>query len=314
MRVAVGVDAGGTATAAASSRDGEYWRSERGGPGNAVAVGFDSAVETMIDTITRAADGLAPAAIYVGAAGAGQPAVAERLERDLRGAFSATAHLTVVADVETALRAAIPAGPGIVLIAGTGSVAYAENGARRVLVGGYGYLAGDEGSAFAIGFAAVKLLSRVYDGRARADETTALVERVLGCNDRAGLLAALYAVPLDVVKFASLAPSIVAFAGKGNRAASAIVENASAALGALITSAANQSGLSDSSPVVAFAGGLLREDSVLSSSLEARVRNDVSGATIVRLREKPVRAALRFAEAMLGIAIPIRPEGSQSDE
>jgi N-acetylglucosamine kinase-like BadF-type ATPase len=145
----------------------------------------------------------------------------------------------------------------------------------------------------------VKLLSRVYDGRARADETTALVERVLECGDRDALLSALYTAPIEVAKIASLAPSIIAFAGKGNRAATKILQTAAQELGDLVRSAAQQAGLAEASPSIAFAGGLLRENNLLSFLLETRVTNELAGAAIVRLRDEPARAALRFAE-MLG--------------
>ena len=109
-------------------------------------------------------------------------------------------------DAAIALRAAVPEGPGIVLIAGTGSIAYAENGERRSRVGGLGYLAGDEGSAFAIGMAAVRLYGRVLDGRARADETTEVVNRALGAP-RSGCvyIGAVYDEPLILVPKATIA-------------------------------------------------------------------------------------------------------------
>jgi glucosamine kinase len=217
----------------------------------------------------------------------------------LRARLPATAHLTVAGDAETALRAAIPEGPGIVLIAGTGSLAYAENGEKRVRVGGFGYLLGDEGSAFALGFAAAKGLARVYDGRARADETSALVERALGCSDRDGLLAALYGAPLEVAKIAALAPSILGFAGKGNRVSTKLVQTAAQDLGDMVRAAAQQAGLAESSPAVALAGGLLRENSLLSFLLEHRLTNELPGVSVLRSRDDPARAALRFAEALL---------------
>lgn len=298
-RLAVGVDAGGTSTVAAISRGGEAGPAARGAPANPSSIGCERAAANIAATIRAATGGGAPAALYVGAAGAGSAGTARSLEGALRAEFPEIVHLTVTGDVECALRAAIPVGPGIVLIAGTGSVAYAENGERSVCVGGHGYLAGDEGSAFAIGFAAVRLLARTYDGRAHTDETTALVERTLDCSDREGLAAALYSAPLDVAKIAALAPSIIGFAGKGNRASTRIVQGAALELGDLIRFAAQQSGLAEASPAIAFAGGLLRENSLLSFLLENRVTNEISGAAIVRLRDEPASAALRFAEGML---------------
>ncbi len=299
-RIAVGVDAGATSTDVAVSRDREFERLEHAGPGNPTTLGVGAVAAMIAEAILRATGGDEPAAVYVGAAGAARQKIAQRLERALRLSFPKTKHVAVAGDVESALRAAVPEGPGIVLIAGTGSVAYAENGERRARVGGHGYLAGDEGSAFAIGFAAVKLLARAYDGRARADETTGLVERVLACNDRDGLIAALYDLPLDVPKIAAMAPSIIGFAGKGNRASTKIVQAAAQELGDLVLSAAQHTGLADGSAPVAFAGGLLRANSLLTALLETRASEELPGAAIVRLQEEPVRAALRFAETMLG--------------
>jgi len=297
-RLAVGVDAGGTASVAAVSRDGNFERSVRGAPANASSRGTDAAAAAIVATIREATGGAEPAALYVGAAGAGRADAASALEHALREAFPSV-RLAVADDTRAALRSAIPEGPGIVLIAGTGSVAYAENATSATRVGGLGYLIGDEGSAFAIGRAAVELLGRTYDGRAREDETSALAARALNCSDRDGLLRAMYARPLDVAAIAALAPSIIAFAGKGNRAATKIVQSAASELGNLAKSAATQAGLAESSPAIGLAGGLLRENSLLSFLLESRLTNEIPGAVLLRVRDEPARAALRFAEAML---------------
>jgi len=299
-RIAVGVDAGGTATVAAASRAGSIERTAVVGPANPTSSGVAAAAATIAAAAHSAADGAEPDALYVGAAGAARADVAVALEQLLRVSFPATRNLVVAGDAETALRAAIPAGPGIVVIAGTGSVAYAENGERRACIGGYGYLLGDEGSAFAIGLVAARLLARVYDGRSAADALTDRVERALGCHDREGLLAATYGTPVDVAKLAGLAPSVLALADGGNVAATKIVTDAARDLGDLVCVAAARTGLAETLVAVALAGGLLREDGLLSDLLQSRIAGDLPGASIVRMRDEPVRAALRFAEAMLG--------------
>jgi glucosamine kinase len=294
-RLAVGVDAGGTSTLAARTLDGVV-AFARGGPANPSSCGVAAAAATIVATVRDLTGGRAPDALLVAAAGAGRATVREALAAALRAAF-ARADVVVEDDTRVALRAAIPDGPGVVLVAGTGSVAYAECGDTRVRVGGAGYLLGDEGGAFALGMAAVRLLARSYDGRARADETLALVARALDAPDRDALLAAIYDAPLDVARIANLAPSIVAFAGKGNRTSTKLVQQAAQDLGDLVRSAVAQAGLADASPAIAFAGGLLRENSLLTFLLETRVTNETPGAAVVRLRDEPVLAALRFAEA-----------------
>lgn len=233
----------------------------------------------------------------MGAAGAGRPGVAARLAGLIGGAYP-ECRVSIGDDAGIALRAAIPNGPGIVLIAGTGSIAYAEHGERRARVGGLGYLAGDEGSAFAIGMAAVRLYGRVLDGRAKADETTELVARMLGAHDRDAYLGALYDAPLVPATIAALAAGIVAFAGEGNRASTKIVQQAGSDLADLLKSAARGADLIESSPAVAITGGLFAENSLLSFLLESRIIVDLPGASILRGGDGAVIGALRLAELL----------------
>jgi N-acetylglucosamine kinase-like BadF-type ATPase len=293
----VGVDAGGTTTRAAVAVGDEIVRSAEGPGANPSVIGVDDAADAILTTIRRALEHQRPEAIAIGAAGAGRSGVAGTL-RDLVASAYGDARVVVADDASIALRGAVEAGPGIVLIAGTGSCAYAENGDVRVRVGGLGYLAGDEGSAFAIGMAAVRAYGRVLDGRTRADETTDLVARSLPAPDRDAYLDALYDRPLRPAAIAALAPAIVAFAGKGNRVATKIVQAAALELGDLVKSAAAQARLTDASPTVVLAGGLLAENSLLTFLLETRIVGDLPGAAIVR-GSSALTGAVRLARGLV---------------
>jgi N-acetylglucosamine kinase-like BadF-type ATPase len=295
--ISVGIDAGGTSTVAALSKDGEYLREARGRGANATTIGIDDAADVIISTIREVVAGEAPGVIYVGAAGAGRKRVADQLRELLESAFRG-AHVVVGDDAAIAFRAAIPDGDGAVLIAGTGSTAYAQRGDETQRVGGLGYFAGDEGSAFWIGMQAVKLYGRVLDGRANRDETSDLVARALGVADRETYVAALYDRAPDAAQIAALAPSVIAFAGKGNRACTKIVQQAAQELGDLVKAALRGVQLLDASPRIAFAGGLFRENSLLSFLLETRLIGDVAGAAIVKGGDEPARGALRLAERL----------------
>jgi N-acetylglucosamine kinase-like BadF-type ATPase len=300
-RLCIGVDAGGSSTVAALARDGAFERIVRGGPANATTRGVAGAAEAIRGLVAELAGAEMPSVLYVGAAGAGRPHTAKALQAALSAHFPVT-RIQIEDDAAIALRAGVPAGPGIVLVAGTGSLAYAENGDRRVRVGGAGYLLGDEGSGFSIGLAAAKLLARVYDGRARADETTEFVARELAAGDRFALLDALYGERFEVARIAALAKGVVALASAGNRAATKIAQAAAADLGDLVKVAAQQADLLEASPAVALAGGLVSENSLLTFVLETRIAGDIPGVSIVRVAaggEGPARAALRFALATL---------------
>ena len=294
----MGVDAGGTSTVAALSKDGVFVREARGRGANATTLGADDAADVIITAIREVLAGAAPDAIYIGAAGAGRKRIAEHL-RELIGIAFRGARIMVGDDAAIAFRAAIPEGDGAVLIAGTGSTAYAEHGELSQRVGGLGYFAGDEGSAFWIGMQAVKLYGRVLDGRANRDETTDLVARLLDVTDREGYIAALYDRVADPAQIGALAPSIIAFAGKGNRASTKIVQQAAQELGDLVKAALRSVQLLEASPRIALAGGLFRENSLLTFLLETRLNGDVAGAAIVKGGDEPARGALRLAERLV---------------
>ena len=299
--IAIGIDAGGTGTRALLSKDRVRLAELARGPANASAVGSAAAARTIADLVQAIAGDERPDAIVAGAAGAGRASVADTIARALRDLFP-QARIVVGEDAWLALRGAIPSGPGIVLIGGTGSIAYAENPANanvsRARVGGAGYLLGDEGSAFAIGMAAVRLYVRVLDGRAPRDETTDLVARELAAPDRDALFTAIYGEPLVPARLAALAPSIIAFAGKGNRAATKIVQGAAQELAELVRAAARETGLTDLNPRVALVGGLFAENSLLSFLVETRLNGDLPGVEIIRGGDPPVAGALRLAEEL----------------
>jgi glucosamine kinase len=292
--ICVGVDAGGTATVASVSDCGIIVRESRGDAANPTTAGIERAVDVIAGTVRTALAGASVDALHVGAAGAGRPAVANELQARLAQAFPG-ARVTVGDDATIALRAALPDGDGAVLVAGTGSVAYAERGSETVRVGGLGFLAGDEGSAYWIGLQAVKLYGRVLDGRALRDQTTDLVARTLEAPDRHRYLDAVYGIARAPASFASLAPIVIAFAGKGNRAATKIVQAAAQELSDLVKAALRGAALLDASPHVVLAGGLFRENSLLTFLVETRLQGDVPGVRLLKGGE-PARGAVRFAE------------------
>ena len=140
----IGVDAGASSTIAALSYGGEVVRTASGPGANATILGVDDAADIIVRTIRSVSAGEHARAIYIGAAGAGRPAVARTLEALVGSAFP-RARVRVGDDAAIALRGSVPEGPGLAMIAGTGSVAFADNGHATFRVGGLGYLIGDEG-------------------------------------------------------------------------------------------------------------------------------------------------------------------------
>ncbi|MFL6123938.1 N-acetylglucosamine kinase, partial [Actinophytocola sp.] len=167
--VAVGVDIGGTSTrAVAVSSDGVVAGRGRSGGGNPNSHPPDVAAGRVAEAIAAAVPAGAPVvACLLGMAGASKftdPAIQSVFESALRR-VGVACPIEVVSDAEVAFAAATPSPAGTVIIGGTGSVAARIVDHRKVaLCGGWGWLLGDEGSAFWIGRQAVRSTLRQLEG------------------------------------------------------------------------------------------------------------------------------------------------------
>jgi N-acetylglucosamine kinase-like BadF-type ATPase len=273
-RVLIGADVGGTKTAVAVSVDGKIvGRSD--GPGAAVRPGRALASASTIIEIVRGAlsdaGRLTGDVLVVGAAGAGRAPEREELRTAIRNE-NIVGNVTVTTDIEIALAAAFEAGPGIVVSAGTGSVAVGrDQTGKRHRIGGYGWQMGDEGSGYAIGRASLGAVSRAADGRS---PPTALSQRLLEAT-RSGDLDALvrWAAGASPAEVAALAPHVLAVAAEGDPLAQGIADYAARELSQLAICLLPKMDLSP--PVrVAITGGLLSPDQPLRRALLAKLREE----------------------------------------
>ncbi len=102
--------------------------------------------------------------IYAGIPGYGEASETDRYINELFRKFIPDQKYTIINDVELAHYASFGLKDGILILSGTGSMALAINNQEITRSGGWGYLIGDEGSAFQIGLSAVNHLSHVFDG------------------------------------------------------------------------------------------------------------------------------------------------------
>ena len=117
--------------------------------------------------------------------------------------------MTVEPDYAVALAGATDGGPGIVVIAGTGSVAYGENGAGEAhRAGAYGYLIDDAGSGYGVGRAALAAVLRAADGTGEDTSLTGRLLALLGFASVGDIIPAVYGGSLDRLAIAALAPVV----------------------------------------------------------------------------------------------------------
>lgn len=297
-KVIVGVDAGGTKTAVAYRMDSGPVRVLSADGANAATLGAERAVATIASLIERTLEGAQPHALFVGMAGGGTRVLADAVREGLQARFE-RARLAVRDDASIALRANVPDGDGVVLVAGTGSIAYAERDGEAFRCGGFGYLLGDEGSGFSLGAAGIKHLLRVYDERAKRDTLAGAIEAQLQVSSAPEVIAQLYGSRHPVAAVASAGAVVIDLAGSGERSATKIVQTAALELSELAKSVIRRAGLNASSVPIAFSGGVLAGNSILSYLLETRLLNDFPSMPVVKTGNAPVHGALLLAERLL---------------
>lgn len=300
-KILIGADVGGTKTAVAVSEDDKVL-GRADGPGGAVRPGRALVAATTITEVVRQAlsnaGRLAGDVLVVGAAGAGREPEREELRKALR-AENLAPTVVVTTDIDIALAAAFSDGPGIVVSAGTGSVAVGRDKAgKRHRIGGYGWQMGDEGSGYAIGRAALGAVSRAIDGRS---PKTALSERVLRAtrsSDFDGLVR--WAATASPAEVAALAPHVLAVAAAGDQLAQGITDYAARELSQLAICLLPKMDITPPIPV-AVTGGLLAPEQPLRKTLLAKLAEEPSFRPI----DTPVDAvsgALRLATSAAGSA------------
>jgi N-acetylglucosamine kinase-like BadF-type ATPase len=299
MPLVVGIDAGGTSTAAVVARDREIVGTAAGEGANLRVRGVDAAANVIAKIAEGALQGAQPQALFVGAAGGGNETVARDLQNALAKHFKDAA-IGVSDDARIALRAAFPDGDGAVVIAGTGSIVYAEVDEKSCRGGGYGYLLGDEGSGYAIGNAAARLLLRTYDGRSPREPLVERIEEQLGARDVQSVIARVYESETPVRVLAGLAPLVFEAAERGERSATRILQTAALELFELLKATLRRCNAADRRLRVAFAGGLLSNNSLLSYLLETRVMNEMPDLELVKGIPAPEYGALVLARTLLG--------------
>lgn len=132
----------------------------------------------------------------------------------------------LVNDVESAWAAGLDMADGIVVIAGTGSIAYGVHGARTMRCGGWDYELGDEGSGGWLGKELLRAFTRQCDGREPAGALRDLVRRELGLVDDFDVIAFAQQHMGDRSRISTLAPLVAQAAAAGDTSAQRILERA----------------------------------------------------------------------------------------
>src|SRR5215207_5298361 len=131
-----------------------------------------------------------------------------------------SANVQLYHDAMTALVGASVSQPGVIVIAGTGAVAYGrlDNGGEA-RSSGWGYLMGDEGSGYWIGMEAMRAACKASDGRGEPTELVGRIPEHLQVHDLRALHRKVYAQDVSRSAIASVATITTGAARNGDSVA-----------------------------------------------------------------------------------------------
>jgi glucosamine kinase len=239
-------------------------------------------------------------ALSVGVAGAGR-----RNQRDALTSLLSQADVAdevfVEADAAMAMEDAFGEGPGILLIAGTGSVAFGRSPTGVFArCGGWGATCGDEGSGYWLGRRALSAVTAAADGREPDTALTGAVLTAVQANDVDDLIG--WAAAADVAQIASLASSVLQTAAGGDLRAGTLVMLAAEELMLHVRTLGRKLFVDERAAMeIALSGGLLARGSLLRKRLEHRMKTVVPGAQLRQEDVRGARGAVRMARRLVAM-------------
>ena len=242
-----------------------------------------------------------PAALCAGLAGVGNEAERVAVESALAGAEVAGA-VRIVSDGEIALHGAFGGGAGVLLIAGTGSVAYGRSpDGRMERCGGWGMMVGDEGSGYAIGRSGLAAALRSVDGREGETQLLPALLKVLSLEGPSGIPP--WAGRASKSDIAALARHVVDVAAAGDGLAMRVVEHHARELASHVIALAHRLGPWPGDVPVVFHGGVLRSG-LYATMVDRQLAQNAHRYRIQPARADAVHGALSYARTMAGGGVP----------
>lgn len=304
--IVIGVDAGGSKTRVIVATCLGETIAELVGPGAPMTPGNADHCADAITALVKSAiasaeqNGAVVRALYAGVAGTGRE-VEQMALQDALSRREIADEVVIDTDASIALADAFGDRSGVLLIAGTGSIAYGRSPTGlSARCGGWGSAFGDEGSGTWIGRRALSVVAAAHDGREPETALTGAILTAAQVNDVEDLVP--WAIAADGESIAALAPSVLAMAMQDDVRANSIVDMAVEELVLHVRALARRLFVDDRAAFdLALTGGLLHKGSLLRKRLERRLRLAVPGATLhveeVNAARGAVKLALRLATA-----------------
>jgi N-acetylglucosamine kinase-like BadF-type ATPase len=303
----LGVDGGGTKTRAvvADSR-GEVMGQGHSGPSNPLRVGVSDSTVAVREAVERAClDARVRrqdlSAAEVGLAGVKREDIRERMRAALSAELGIES-LEVVTDAVIALYGATEGKPGLVVIAGTGSICCGVNArGRRACAGGWGPVAGDEGSGSWIARRALQSVARASDGRGRRTSLTEAAREYFKVERAEDLSTAVYAPNMTNNRIAGFGRHVIDAAKR--RDAGEIIDEAGRELARAASAVVKKLKMERERFQLAYVGGVFAAGNLILEPLREELGRVAPRAFIAPPVLAPAEAAARMASEQVRLAL-----------
>jgi glucosamine kinase len=299
VSIFLGIDGGGSKTSCVIGDETSVLGAGTAAGSNVVRVGERQARESLTAAIRQAcaAANVSPARIErtcVGIAGGARPEIAAVVRRSLSEFVSG--EIEVVGDMLIAMEAAFGSGPGVIVIAGTGSIAYGRNSKGEIArAGGWGFAISDEGSGHWIGRSAVEACMRAYDEGEQAGRLLDSIMKSWGVTTREQLVITANAAPSP--DFAALMPVVLSAADAGDATASTVLTQAGVELAALAKIVIGRLFDDAGTVPVAVSGGVFSNCALVRQVFYDRLRAECPQVLPNAALLDPARGALELARS-----------------
>jgi N-acetylglucosamine kinase-like BadF-type ATPase len=304
----LGIDGGGTRTAAwLADGEGKLLARVESGPSNPLKVGFRAAEREILKAFRTALReaGFPPAAarasrpqvlraVCAGISGVDRTAVHRPLLAWMRRHIPAR-HYLLTSDAAIALAAAVRDAPGIIVIAGTGSIAFARDDQGKLLrAGGWGVPFDDDGSGYDLGRKAVAAALEAFDGRG---PHTVLMDRIcqhLELRD----ITEIVSKQLEPPQVAALFPLVMVAAREGDLVARHLCDDAARDLANLAVALLKRAEWTRPATPVVTTGGVFKSSNLIRRAFARHLRRFAPQARVELLERPPVEGAVWLARAL----------------
>lgn len=288
MNYVIGVDGGGTKTeAVAYDLDGSVLESALTGFGNLnnnkeeALENITSAVQQLVEKLGK--DGLK--GIYLGLAGSEVGDNAKIVYDKIKETFGVESQ--VMNDGDLALRALLKGEDGVLVIAGTGSIAFGVKGNQQAKVGGWGNLLGDEGSAYKISIEAYKKLIYENDYGFDHSELSKEILSFLEIKSADDLVGIIYSSTKDEI--AKVAHLVSKHAENGDKFAIELLETEGREIAKQAERVYKKLELEKCS--IGLVGGVIRKSKVFRNAFESYLNDTINVESFIDDQVSPAKGA-----------------------